>query len=280
MPNLNKIVSTLLLSIILLGAAEKQTPIHPYKGKDTKNAKLLETRFKLNLDPVDAQNNIHKSDRYKKIINETLNLSFLQEPVVKTIKPFDTIYVHPEFITTIVLPKSFKITYAKPSFKASTFHHDENIILLQTEKNHIIGNIVIASSNQDTSNYIQQINIKKIEVSDIQNSNVMLDAQYSKYLVKNNYLSTMYKYRIAEPLEPIAVIEEYKQLNSLTNKQLWSVFKENGDFDVVLIGGDTPYYVIRDSNNYDIEYAGIKFRMASSYNIGVASQKSKGVTRR
>lgn len=265
---------------ILFSAEGNDNIIHPYSSSTQAGKKdlILRKKFERNLNASDAQKNVHLMDRFMKIKNETLNVSFLQNPVVKIIKPYDTIYVHPHFLTSIILPSNLKILSSDASFNAKQFKRTENHILLQVSRDFISGNIVVESSDQKNRNYIQQIMIKKLEISSREDTGIALDMKYSKYLIKDNYLSTIYRYKFLEKAEPIKVLEDYMTLNAINDRDLRRVFKSDGDYDSIFIK-DVIYFIIRDDKFKHFSYNGIGFRVSNKYNVGQKSYATLGAAR-
>ena len=148
------------------------------------NMVLQETyknNFEMNADEAIFQKTINSRDRYNKLLNETLNLDYMMTPEVRPFKSTDTIFIHPNHITTIVLPVDIQLKVAKASFPTDVFDLNENSVLIKPGRDFNTGNIVITATNLK-ENFIFNILVRKIETSI-----VFFDSDYHKYLIEDNH---------------------------------------------------------------------------------------------
>lgn len=237
------------------------------------NMVLQETyknNFEMNADEAIFQKTINSRDRYNKLLNETLNLDYMMTPEVRPFKSTDTIFIHPNHITTIVLPVDIQLKVAKASFPTDVFDLNENSVLIKPGRDFNTGNIVITATNLK-ENFIFNILVRKIETSI-----VFFDSDYHKYLIEDNYLSLIYQYERKTIDDKFNVIQNYLKINNIKSYDLDKIFTKEGDFDMVTFKGVT-YYIIRDSRFGNINYGDIDFRVDTKYTFSSESNKVKGL---
>ena len=237
------------------------------------NMVLQETyknNFEMNADEAIFQKTINSRDRYNKLLNETLNLDYMMTPEVRPFKSTDTIFIHPNHITTIVLPVDIQLKVAKASFPTDVFDLNENSVLIKPGRDFSTGNIVITATNLK-ENFIFNILVRKIETSI-----VFFDSDYHKYLIEDNYLSLIYQYERKTIDDKFNVIQNYLKINNIKSYDLDKIFTKEGDFDMVTFKGVT-YYIIRDSRFGNINYGDIDFRVDTKYTFSSESNKVKGL---
>lgn len=237
------------------------------------NMVLQETyknNFEMNADEAIFQKTINSRDRYNKLLNETLNLDYMMTPEVRPFKSTDTIFIHPNHITTIVLPVDIQLKVAKASFPTDVFDLNENSVLIKPGRDFSTGNIVITATNLK-ENFIFNILVRKIETSI-----VFFDSDYHKYLIEDNYLSLIYQYERKTIDDKFNVIQNYLKINNIKSYDLDKIFTKEGDFDMVIFKGVT-YYIIRDSRFGNINYGNIDFRVDTKYTFSSESNKVKGL---
>lgn len=229
--------------------------------------------FEMNADETIFQKTINDTDRYNKMLSETLSLEYLMTPEVRPFKSMDTIYIHPNHITTIVLPEDVELKTAKSSFPTELFELNENSILIKPSRAFNTGNIVITATNKK-ENYLFNILVRKIE-----NSIVSFDNDYNKYLIENNYLSLVYKYERKQIEGKYEILQKYLKLNNIKSYDLDVLFEKEGDYDMLISKGIT-YYIIRDDRFGYINYGDVNFRVDTKYSISQESHRIKSKERR
>lgn len=227
------------------------------KSKENIPPYVQEKRFKIDIDLEDSIEINKKIDRQKDILEGTLDISVLQKPLIKVLKTIDTLYLHPSYISTIVLPKQLKVVTCLPSFDTANFDYSENMIRLQPSKNAQSGNISI-SLTDGTRNYTMNIFVKRYFKDDkcIDNGN--------NYLCSQDYLSTLIKYVPSRSLTTDAklqIVEEYLSLSKKTKIDI----KKNLDY-LTLQKGNEIFYIIRDDEFGDIYRNGISLSIKNALN--------------
>lgn len=233
-------------------------------------SETLKNNFEMNSDETIFQKTINDRDKYNKMLNETLNLDYMMDVSTRPFKTIDTLYVHPNHITTIVLPEDLELKTGKSSFKTDLFELNENSILIKPNRDFSTGNIVITATNKK-ENYIMNIILKKIE-----KSIVSFDSDYNKYLIEDNYLSLIYKYERKNIVDKFEILQKYIKLNKISPNDLERIFSVEGSYDMMMFDGIT-YYIIRDERLGTLNYADINFRIDTKYSLGERSIKVKGV---
>lgn len=243
-------------------------------GKNTNTGEEEETRtnnFESTLNEALAQKMINSKDKFEKVLSETLNVEYLMQPVDRPLKAVDTLYVHPNFLTTILLPSKYKLHSGKASFKTDTFELQENSIILKPNKNFTTGNIIITATDYD-KNITINIVLKKIETS-----LATFDMDYKKYIVDKNYLSLVYNYTEKKTLDNFVILKHYMKINGIENSQLKNIFAHDGDYDMVIYDGIT-YYLIRDDKYNVLNFAEVNLRISTEYSISTRSNKIEGLS--
>lgn len=227
---------------------------------------LQKDRFELDMSQNVAKGVIDKSDRYTKILTETIDLNLLVNTSVRQIKATDTIYIHPHFITTIAFPPKTEIIYMKSSVPLDTFNYSSNLLMIQPTKDFVNGNLLITyRDNQKT--YYTNIIIQKYTQM------VFKDEYFNRYVIDDNYLSLNYQYVSNVNYNEIDILKKYFQLNG---DNAIKHFKKNGDYDMILING-VSYYVIRDNNFGSIDYMNTRFTISQNYSYGDKSVVNKRI---
>lgn len=226
--------------------------------------------FELNADEAIFQKSINSRDRYNKLLNETINLDYMMTPETRPFKTMDMLYVHPNHITTIILPEDIELMTAKASFKTDVFEMNQNSLLLKPNKDFNTGNIVVTATNKG-ENFIFNIVVRKIE-----NVLVTFDSDYNKYLIENNYLSLVYQYERKNIEDKFEILQKYLSLNKIKSYDLDKIFQEDGDYDMLTYRGIT-YYIIKDEKFGNINYGDINFRIDTKYKISTSSNKVRGI---
>ena len=238
------------------GFAENQE--YPFdKSKLNIAPTVQEKRFKLDIDLDESIEINKKIDRQKDILEGTLDVSVLQKPLIKVLKTIDTLYLHPSYISTIVLPKQLKVVTCLPSFETANFHFSENMIRLQPSKNAQSGNISI-SLTDGVKNYTMNVFVKRYFKDDkcIDNGN--------NYICSQDYLSTLIRYVPSRTLTTDAklqIVEEYLSLSKKTKIDI----KKNLDY-LTIQKGNEVFYIIRDDEFGDVYRNGISLSIKNALN--------------
>jgi len=214
-------------------------------------------RFIMNLDKEAVKKSRVDTERSKNILDGTLDIAVLQKPIHKALKTIDTLYIHSNYITTIMFPKEFTIKTAGVSFSTTTFTHAGNVLLLQPSKNSSNGNIVF-SLYDGKKNYMMNIFIKQYFKED------ECKISGGRYKCVGDYLATIIKYTKPEPLTTnfkLNLIEDYLKLNNL--KKL-KIAKNLAHLDIQK-NGET-YYIIRDDEFGTICNSNITLRIEKTLN--------------
>lgn len=227
---------------------KEQTGTHPY---------AQERRFKLDLDADTIRKTNKSLNEHNNLMEGTLDISIIQKPLTKVLKTVDTLYLHPSFITTIILPKNLKVKNCLPSFSTTHFIFEENTIRIQPSKTAKDGNISIGLTD-GKKNYTMDLFIKKYFKDDncINNGN--------NYICSQDYLSTIIKYVPAKTLSKEAkmqIVEDYLILTKKTKIDI----KKNLDY-LTLKKGNEIFYIIRDDEFGDIFRNGISLSVRNSLN--------------
>jgi hypothetical protein len=234
-------------------------------------AETLKNKFEIESDESIFQKTINSRDKYNKLLNETIHLDYMLNPETRPLKSIDTLYIHPNHITTIVLPLDMELKTAKASFQTDVFELNENTVLIKPNRDFNTGNIVVTATNKN-KNYVFNFILRKIEVSF-----VSFDSDYNKYLIENNYLSLIYQYERKKTEDKFEILQKYIQVNDIKSYDLDKVFQKEGDFDILMSNG-IAYYIIKDSRFGEINYADINFRIDTKYSFAEKSNKVKRIS--
>lgn len=251
--------STMLLALKLLAQSQYASSNQPvFNGKYPYDKRKLsvppvvqETRFDLNVNPNKINLIRKKLVNSRNIIDGINGINLLQNPLYKPLHTVSTIYLFPNFITTIIFPVQFHIS-SKPqvSFPCSVFEYDNNTIRIRPKANSRMGNITLNLSNG--------------------HRNYSIDIYYKRYLpnikceikkngnCKNVYLATVIKYTMSKKLNPFVVIADYKKLHNIAKIKI----KKNLGYLMFSKGGQT-YYIIRDDQFGTIYTDGLALRVTT-----------------
>jgi hypothetical protein len=148
---------------------------------------IKKNRFELGIDKNKVDLIRRQEKRYREILDGTYDISILQNPVFKVLKTVDTMYLHPNYTTLIILPKKYLITYGHASFKTKLFKISNNIVSVQPNRKFQDGNMVFYISDK-RENFVISINVREYFV------NLNCTKLYGNYKCSNEYFSTIYKY--------------------------------------------------------------------------------------
>jgi len=214
-------------------------------------------RFELNLKKPIVKDLQRKVKRKQSLLDGTLDVAVLQKPIYRAMRTIDTLYLHSNFITTIIFPKNIVIKTAGASFSTNEFSYSQNILLLQPTNNARNGNIVFSLSDGNR-NYMMTIFVKQYfgkEKCRVENGN---------YKCADDYLATIIKYVQPKKLTvdfQLQLLEDYLRLNGL--KKL--TIPHNLGY-VVLQKGKETYYIIRDDEFGIIFKSGLSLTIKNSIN--------------
>ncbi len=225
----------------------------PYdKRKISQPKEVQKARFELNIEQKKANKIRQKIVKTKEILDGLAGVNLLQNPIFKPLKTVSTIYLHPNFITTIIFPKKFHIANKpKISFPYKTFEYDNNTIRIRPTTDTSMGNIVLSLSD-GKKNYSLNIFYKRylpdLKCEKTQGKNC-----------KNNYLATVIKYVVNKNFSPFEIIEEYEKLHNVSKIDI----KNNLDYLIYSKKGQT-YYIIRDDEFGTIYKDGLSLKVKTT----------------
>ena len=183
---------------------------HPFDAKSPDPNWVQTDRFELEADPRLYQETLKRKNRFESALDGTLDISILQAPVYKLLKTIDTIYLHPSFTTTVLLPEKYAIVTAVASFNCIVFQYANNSNMLIVRPNYGFrnGNIVMTYTNGVHNGHIS-INVRQY----LKNSNCKV-AKSGNYKCADEYFSTNYQYYEQQPLkteDKIRIVKALKQ---------------------------------------------------------------------
>ena len=234
------------------------TTIYPYETNDRAHIgttpQIQKDRFELSINENFVKSVSQNKDRYSKIITETIDINLLVDNIVKQVRNTDIIYLHPHFLTTIAFPVDTEIIYANSSATLEKFEFSQNLLVIQPPKDFVNSNIVVTFRDAERTYYMNLILQKYTQ-------KVTKDKKYNRYVIDDNYLSLNYSYVRNLEYSPLEVLQTYFRLNG---DNIVKSFKEDGYYDIILLGGVT-FYVIRDASFGTIDYSGLRFKVAQQY---------------
>lgn len=272
----NLLVFLFLLIPLILSARNQQQQqqmhlMYPFNTDTSKlrntNPQILRDRFELNMNANFAKTVAKKRDRYKKIMNQTLDVNMLAGVSVKQLKDTNIIYLHSNFVTQVRLPIGTRILNAVPSTKFDVFQKTENLLILQPTRRFVNANIVVTFTD-GSRNYYTNIIVQKYSQV------VYEDKFFKKYVIDDNYLSTNYQFVNKIIYSPIDVLKKYFRLNG---ERSINKFRKDGDYDVILIDG-VSFYITRDERFGQVDYETTRFSVTQSYTYGDKSLLGKPIS--
>jgi len=212
--------------------------------------------YELNINSLTAKKVFNRIHRYKAIMNNTYDLKLLLKPLVKPLSNIDTIYLHPNFITTIIFPKSFIIQSADAGIPLTKFSFSQNLLKIMPKRGDDIGNMVVTCYDLAThTNKVFNFILKPYVLR-----NLKIDNDYGMYATdEGSFFSFTIKYVEKVKVNPIKILEKYVDVFGL--KHFNKVFSKNGSYDALLID-NVPVYIIRDDIQGNIYYFNKKFRIS------------------
>jgi len=239
-----KCVIIIMSILIPLNAQQMNQSSSPYKfngdmpfdkSKLDKPKIVQKNRFELNLNPKEVYQIENKIKTKKNILDGVYGINICQSPIFKPLKTITTIYLHPNFISTLIFPEKYKIN-SKPqvSFPLKVFEYDSNTIRVRPATDTTQGNIVL-SLTDGIKNYSLTIFYKRY----IPNINCTKDANNN---CKNTAFATVIKFVAHDSFNPFKIIEEYMLLHKVDKLKI-----ENNLGYVTLSKDGETYYIIRDN---------------------------------
>jgi len=218
--------------------------------------KMLEYNNIINNNSLYTKRLINRYRRFKAIINDSYDMKILLKPLVLPLFNIETIYLHPNFVSTITFPASFKILSAQTTMHMKVFQYQNNLLLLSPIRGNDIANLVItAYDNQTKQNKVFNFLLKPYSLTLLK-----YDTKYGMYATDfGDYLSFNIKFVEKVNINPINILEKYVEVFGL--KHFRKVFSKNGYYDSILIN-HIPIYITRDDVQGNIIYDNKKFRIS------------------
>jgi len=216
----------------------------------------------------------YKRMERKRVLNEIFDPMVLMTPIVRTIRPIDTIGISPAYITQILFPEDMIITDIVASFDMKIFESNKNILRLRPDAQTFYAGNIVVSMSDGNKNYTMSIFVERYYSADCREDEeeksyicrkkkIGLDNS-SKYKFSYNNLSTMYQYINPSPIDDMMVIALYERMMGKT-----LFIKENGTSVSISYEG-IEYLITRDDRfgSYEggIMYRGIGYRVDTSSN--------------
>lgn len=245
---------------------EIQLTPNPYK-------KVVRDRLELD---TGKNANAYKELQYKsmerdRVLNEIFDPYILMTPVVRVIRPIDTIGISPAYITQIVFPDKYVITDIMASFPTVVFEATRNNLRLRPDMHNFYAGNIVLSLTDGKKNYTMTIFAERYYSSECRedpelNSYICRRKKAvglkndSKYAYTYNNLSTVYKYTKPKPLDGMEVIALFERMNGRT------LHIRNNLDSVSMVYNGITYIITRDDRfgSYDggIMYRGIGYRVS------------------
>lgn len=209
---------------------------------------VRQNRFELSIESNTTSIILEEIQRKQDLLDGLYHVDILQKPLFKTLKTVDIIYLHPNFLTTIMFPQKYSISKPMASFKTNFFEFSNNTIRIQPAQNSPLGNIVL-SLTDGKQNYSINIFVKKF----------IQDVNCINKKCKQDFLATVIKYQEPKKLNHFQVIEEYLVLNSFKKVTI----EKNLDYVSFSKNGET-FYIIRDDEFGNIFKDGLSLKIKTS----------------
>lgn len=220
----------------------------------------------------------YKNAQYKRmerdrVLNEIFDPLILMTPIVRVIRPIDSIGISPAYITQIVFPADIVITDMITSFDVKVLESNRNILRIRPDaRTFFAGNLVLTLSDgrkNYTMNIFAERYYKDECKEDSEENNYICRRKReaglsndSKYTYAYNNLSTLYRYINPTPVDDMEVIALYERLNG---ESLY--IAENGGQVTVNYQG-ISYTITRDDKFGSFEggimYRGVGYRVMTS----------------
>lgn len=233
---------------------------YPFTPSDPAPGWVKKDRFELEADPRLLEETRMRKNRYEDALDGTLNLSILQAPIYKVLKNSDTLYFHPSYMTTILLPENAAITYAQASFPTTVFHYAKrsNMLLVQPKYGFRNGNVVVTYTDGRKNGYLS-ISARRFA----KNTNCEV-SQSGNYKCANEYFGTNYTYYRQKPLtidDKIAIVQQFKTQGVRDFSQTRSI----------VYGGITYYVNATEDGTFFYQNQRLDFS-TSRYNLNARSR--------
>jgi len=231
-----------------------------------KNGKAVKTNSR-GENSIDIIKN--KSEYAEDSIRDMLDVSILQAPVYKVLRPVDTIQVSTNFATVIEFPKGWKVVNSVAFFKTAYFSFQKiidndiktasNFVRFQplddNEVSFRYGNMLIDLSNGKENRSIMLI-IKKYKQEFCSSVRV---GGIDKYYCSGDFLGLLYKYKEVKKINPFEAIRVYKKLCVSGCKKIEDL--KSGEFVVYNDEDKIIRYIMRDDKFGDLFIGGKGFRV-------------------
>lgn len=259
---MKKIIFLLITFSILFSQEENGQPnvgfdgTYPFDKSKLSNPPMVnKNRFELSIDSNVVNKTQRDIEKRESMLDGTLNLSVLQKPLTRVLKTIDTLYLHPSYLTTIIMPKQTRINTALASFTTKEFSYNENVLILQPSLDARNGNVILSLSD-GKNNYMITLFIKHYFPE------LNCKEAGSNYKCMNDYLTTTIKYVAQEKLTTIKKFEIIEEYLKISKKEKIEIV-ENLSF-VTLQKNGVTYYIIRDDEFGDISKSGISLTIKNS----------------
>lgn len=168
---------------------------------------VKEDRFKLNIEPESYDLINDKLIKFEQVMNTTYGIDLLQKPVLKPIKTVDSLFLHPEYFTSIILPPGSEISDVKASFATSgDISYENNTISLRPSKKFITGNLIIFYSN-GSRNFHMNIIAKNYTLAECN-----FDQKNSQFMCMDSSFGIVYSYYNESEVDELEVLLAYCKL--------------------------------------------------------------------
>lgn len=214
---------------------------------------VKKARFELNVDKDKIDLVKMKEKRYRELLDGTYDISILQNPVFKVLKTVDTLYLHPNYTTLLILPKNYEITYGHSSFETKLFKISNNIISVQPNRKFQDGNMIFYLTNKE-NNFVISLNVREYF------KNLKCINTYGNYKCADEYFSTIYKY-YEEP--NVDLSDSIEIVRNAKKKYGDSILYSKKPIEVLYKG--VTYQIVK-SEDGDIFYKGQKIQVIPRQN--------------
>lgn len=244
----------LLLTIsILAGNGYSYGKSNKKKNKSTTS--LEQNRYEMTLDKNMAIDINERRDNFKRTMRQTYNLELSKQPLKIPFGAIIHIHITTQYQTTIMFPERFRIQGALPSEEFAIKKHSENNLYIKPKRDFLEGNINVSLTDGE-----KNIGVDIILDRHLPHHTNPQDRK-SKYAKGNQFVSTVVKLIDKPKINDYELLQLYFKMAECP---IPSLFKNNGDFDIVQIEG-IPFYIIRDDIYGSIFTEGVNFTIANEY---------------
>lgn len=239
--------------LYLWGYNNNSFPSSELKTKNYQNANAYVDNFKININPDSVYQGFNALKKYRSLMNQTFNPKILLKPLIKPLSNLDVLYIHPRFITNIILPETLKIISVYSSEKMNFLQFSNNLLMIKPLSNDGVGNLILTAYDmKQKKNKVFNFIIKPFFPK-----NVKFDETYGYYVAPDGaFLSLTVKYVDNINLTPIQVLNK---LIFLYGKEKFNkIFSKNENLYAITIN-HIPVYIQRDDKQGNIYAFGKKF---------------------